>query len=106
MPKYLIKGSYTAGGTKGLLSEGGTSRKAAIDKLVKSLGGTLEVFYYAFGDDDVIVIADLPDDATAVALSLTAGATGTVTLSTTALLAPETIDEAAKKTIDYRPAGS
>ena len=106
MPKYLIKGSYTAGGTKGLLSEGGTSRKAAIDKLVKSLGGTLEVFYYAFGDDDVIVIADLPDDATAVALSLTAGATGTVTLSPTALLAPETIDEAAKKTIDYRPAGS
>ena len=106
MPKYLIRGSYTAGGTKGLLSEGGNSRKAAIDKLVQSVGGTLEVFYYAFGDDDVIVIADLPDDATAVALSLTAGSTGTVSLSTTALLTPETIDEASKKTIDYRPAGS
>ena len=106
MPKYLFKGSYTAGGTKGLLSEGGTSRRAAIDKLVKSMGGSLEAFYYAFGEDDVIVIADLPDEATAVAISLTVGASGTVSLSTTALITPETIDEATKKAVDYRPAGS
>ena len=105
MPKYLVRGSYSEGGIKGLLSEGGTSRRAAIDKLVKGMGGSLEAFYWAFGENDVIAILDLPDDAAAAAISLSIGSSGAVAISMTVLITPETIDEAAKKTVNYRPPG-
>src|SRR5689334_1853797 len=79
MSKFLIKAAYTAEGIKGLLKEGGSKRKSTVEKLVKSLGGKVEVFYYAFGEYDAYVILDLPDLATATALSLTINATGLVT---------------------------
>src|SRR5258708_38821107 len=56
MPKYLTVASYTAEGAKGLLKEGGTARRAAVEELMKSLGGRLEAFYFAFGDNDAYVI--------------------------------------------------
>ena len=105
MPKYLIQASYSVEGVKGLLKEGGTSRRAHIEQLVKGMGGSLEAFYFAFGSDDVVVIAELPDDATAAAISLTVGAGGAVGIKTTVLIPPETMDQAAKKTVGYRPPG-
>ena len=106
MPKYLIQASYTQEGLKGLLKEGGTSRKSTVSQLARGLGGSIEAFYYAFGDSDVYVIADMPDDATASAISLTIGATGSVSLKTTVLITPETVDDAVKKTVAYRPPGA
>ncbi len=105
MPKYLYQASYTVDGVRGLLKEGGSSRRANLDQVIKGVGGTIEALYFAFGDDDIIVIVDLPDEATAAALSLTISATGAVNLKTTPLITPETIDEASKKRIDYRPPG-
>ncbi len=105
MPKYLIRASYTQEGVKGLLKEGGTSRRATVEQVIKGMGGTLEAFYYAFGEDDVFVIAELPDNASTAALSLAVGASGTVKLNTTVLLTPEEMDQATKKTVNYRPPG-
>ena len=105
MPKYLIQANYVGEGLKGLLKEGGSSRRATIEKLLGSVGGRVEVFYYAFGDTDAFVIVDLPDNVTAAALSLTINATAAVTVKVTALLTPEEIDAAAKKTLTYRPPG-
>ncbi len=105
MPKYLIRASYTTEGVKGLLKEGGTKRKAVVDQMVREMGGSLEAFYFAFGDDDVVAIADLPDDASATAVSLAASAGGAVGLNTTVLISPETVDEAARKSVDYTPPG-
>jgi uncharacterized protein with GYD domain len=105
MPKYLIQANYVGEGLKGLLKEGGSSRRATIEKLLGSVGGRVEAFYYAFGDTDAFVIVDLPDNVTAAALSLTINATATVTVKVTALLPPEEIDAAAKKTLAYRPPG-
>jgi uncharacterized protein with GYD domain len=90
---------------KGLLKEGGTGRRKAVDQLVAGLGGKVEAFYYALGDEDVFVIADLPDNTAAAAISLAVNATGAVQLKTVPLLAVEDIDEAAKKTAEYRPPG-
>ena len=70
------------------------------------MGGSIEVFYYASGGDDIIAIGDLPDDASATAISLAVGASGAVNLRTTVLLTPETVDQAAKKTVNYRPPGA
>src|SRR5689334_3256936 len=105
MPKYLVQANSTNEGAKGLLKEGGTSRRAAIEKLVKSMGGTLEAFYYAFGETDEYVIVELPDNITMAAIALTVSASGATTIKTTVLITPEEVDEAVKKTPNYRPPG-
>lgn len=106
MAKFLVKASYTAEGVKGLLQSGASSRKAAVGSMIEGLGGKLESIYYCLGGDDVVVIADMPDTITAVALSMAVNASGAVTLSTTALLSIEEMDAACKKSVDYRPPGS
>ena len=106
MARYLIKANYTVDGTKGVLKEGGTSRRAAVTQMIEGLGGSLEAFYYAFGECDAFVIADVPDAVTAAAISLAVNASGAVTLSTLPLLIPEEIDQASTKTIGYRSPGT
>lgn len=106
MAKYLWQASYSVEGAKGLLKEGGTSRRATIEQLVKDIGGTVEGFYFAFGDDDVYVIADIPDNVTAAAMSLTVAAAGAARIKTTVLLTPEEIDDATQKSVAYRPPGA
>jgi uncharacterized protein with GYD domain len=105
MPKYLWTASYNAEGSKGLLKEGGSGRREAVDKLIASGGGTLEGMYFAFGEDDVYIIADFQDNVAAAAVALKVAAAGAVTLKTTVLLTPEEIDDAAKIQVDYRPPG-
>jgi uncharacterized protein with GYD domain len=105
MPKYLAQFKYTTEGVKGVLKEGGISRRTATENLVKSLGGTLEAYYFAFGEADGYAIADLPDNVSMAAIALTVGATGTVAVKTTVLITPEEADEAVKKTPNYRPPG-
>ncbi len=105
MPKYLVQANYIGDGVKGLLKEGGSSRRAAVEKLFKSAGGTLEAFYYAFGETDVYVIADMPDNVSMAAVALMVAASGIINLKTTVLMTPEELDKAAKKTPDYRPPG-
>jgi uncharacterized protein with GYD domain len=106
MAKYLITASYTTEGTKGLLMEGGTGRKSALDKALQHLGGRLETMYYAYGDTDVILIADVPDAVSGLALSLAANASGTVKVTTTPLITVEEVDAACKKSVMYRGAGA
>jgi uncharacterized protein with GYD domain len=105
MPKYLFQASYTPDGAKGVLKEGGTQRRTAVEKTLKSLGAKLECFYYAMGEDDAVLIVDAPDNASVAAISMAINSTAAVRLRTTVLLTPEDIDVAAKKTVDYRPPG-
>ncbi|HWQ31678.1 MAG TPA: GYD domain-containing protein [Blastocatellia bacterium] len=105
MPKYLLQGNYAGEGVKGLLREGGSGRRATVEKLISAIGGRVETFYYAFGDTDVFLIVDLPDNVTAAALSMAVNATGAVALRATVLLSAEEIDEATKKTVSYRAPG-
>lgn len=106
MAKFLLKVSYTVEGTRGLLKEGGSRRREAAEQAVQSLGGNLDCFYYAFGEPDGYAIVDLPDAAAATALSLTINSTGAVQVSTTALMTPEELDEACKKSASYRAPGA
>ncbi len=105
MPKYLVQFNYTLEGAKGFVKEGGTSRRLATQKLVESLGGKVEAYYFAFGETDGLLIADLPDNASMTAINLTVAASGAVTTKTTVLIAPEEADAAIKKTPNYRPPG-
>ena len=105
MPKYLFQGSYRPEGTKGLMKEGATQRRANLEALVKQQGGRLETFYFTFGEADAVGIAELPDNVTAAALSMAINASGIVDVKTTVLLSVEEMDQAAKRQIGYRPPG-
>jgi len=105
MAKYLIEASYTSEGAKGLLKDGGSKRRQAADQAIKSAGGRLEAFYFAFGSADAYIIIDAPDHATVAAASVAINASGSVRTKTVVLLSPEELDQATKKTVNYTPPG-
>lgn len=106
MSKYLFTGSFTQQGGKGVLAEGGTSRVRAVRDLMTSVGGALECYYFAFGSDDYVIIADLPDNAAAAAGAMIVNASGAVNNRTVVLLTPEEVDAATKITGTYRAPGT
>ena len=103
MPKYLMSASYTAQGAQGLLKEGGSKRKAAAEAVARSVGGSIDAFYFAFGKQDVFILADLPDNSAAAALSLAVSSSGAVSIRTTTLLTPEELDAASTRRPAYQP---
>jgi len=105
MPKFLLRANYTPTGMKGLLTEGGTGRREAVAKMIADVGGTLESFYFALGEDDVFMIADVPDNVSTAALSMMVCASGSATTRTTVLMTPEDMDRATGVHVDYRPPG-
>jgi uncharacterized protein with GYD domain len=106
MPKFLIEASYTQDGAKGVQSAGGNARREAVAHVAESVGGSLESFHFAFGDQDAYVIVDLPDNESAAAVALTVNASGGATTRTVVLLTPDEVDSAAKSSVDYRPPGA
>lgn len=106
MANYLFKTRYTTEGLKGVIEAGGTAREGAVRKMVDELGGTVEAFYYACGHAESYVLVDLPDNETASAVALTAGASGAIDVETVVLLTPSEVDAAAQKSVDYHAPGS
>jgi len=105
MPKYMIVATYSPEGIKGVLREGGSARRSLIADIAKNLGGSLESFY-AFGEDDVYSVVDLPDNKTAAAMAMNISAAGTVRAVVKVLLTPEEIDKSARTEMWYRPPGA
>jgi uncharacterized protein with GYD domain len=106
MAKYLITASYSAEGMKGVISKGGSARRDAVAKAVADVGGQVESFHFAFGDEDAFVVVDLPDNISAAAIGMAVGASGAATTKTVVLLTPEEIDRAAQTQVSYRAPGS
>ena len=90
---------------KGLLAEGGSSRIEAAKQALKSVGGTLEAFYFAFGDYDFCIIVDMPGNVSTTAISFVGNVSGTFSIKTIVLLTPEEVDKVVKKSVDFRPPG-
>jgi uncharacterized protein with GYD domain len=106
MPKYLIVATYSAEGMKGVLREGGSERKKMISDMAKNVDGELESFYYAFGQNDVYSVVDLPDNVTAAAMAAHISAGGMVRCNVTVLVTPEEMDQAARTKMYFRPPGA
>lgn len=106
MSKYLFRVSVTEEGLQGLMKEGAASRKETVGKLIAGLGGKLEAYYFAFGETDTYVIADLPDNEAAAAASLVVAASGAAAIETTVLLTTDEIDRALQLNPNYRPPGA
>jgi uncharacterized protein with GYD domain len=107
MPKAMIKASYSVDGMKGLMKSGGTSRVKSVEAALAGVGGSLESFYFAFGGDDVYIIADVPDHAAAIAMAGAVSTSGAISkYETVILLTPAEIDQAMNVTVEYAPPGS
>lgn len=81
----------------------GSARRVAITEMVESVGGQVEACYFAFGEDDLFVIGDVPDEVVAAALAIRTAAYGAAVSHTVALLTPEQIDEAVARDVTYLP---
>ncbi|WP_067845965.1 GYD domain-containing protein [Nocardia lijiangensis] len=103
MPKYLWRVSYSEEGARGVLAQGGSARRAAITEMVESVGGHVDACYFAFGEDDLFVIGDAPDEVSAAALAIRTAASGAAISHTVTLLTPEQVDEAVARDVTYRP---
>ena len=107
MPHYLLQASYTAQGFSGLVKTP-EDRSTVIGALVESIGGRIESSYNTFGDSDVVVIMEMPDNVAMAAFSMAVGASGAVTnLRITVLIPTSEGVEAARKAagMSYRPPG-
>ncbi|HKT10380.1 MAG TPA: GYD domain-containing protein [Terriglobia bacterium] len=105
MAKYLIQATYSAEGFKGVAKDKASGRKAALEKALAGVGAGLDAIYYSFGDYDVVLIVDAPDNATVAAVGMAACSTGLARTSTTPLLTIEEADQAVKKSVRYRGPG-
>jgi uncharacterized protein with GYD domain len=105
MPKYLMQARYTTDGIQGLARDSASGRRSDVQAAVTALGGKVEAFYYAFGDDDAVMIVDLPDSVKAAALSLAISGSGAVRLRTIPLLTVEDVDQALEIKMRYRAPG-
>ena len=105
MARYLVRFSYTREGLQGLVKEGGTSRRDSLARTVEAVGGTLDAFYYAFGEHDLYAIVDVPDHEAMTAVALTIGASGSASVNTIVLVTPEEVDSAVNRSVAYRPPG-
>ena len=106
MPKYLFQASYTTEGAAGIRAKGGTTRRDAIEAMAQGVGGSVDCFYFAFGDEDVFTVVDLPDNEAAAAVALTVNSSNAVSVKTTVLLTAEEVDAAAQRSVDYRAPGA
>ena len=106
MPKYLISANYTAEGMEGVRAAGAKSRVDAVSTMLEAMGGRLESFYFAFGDTDVFAILEVPDDEAAAAVAIAINSSGAVSTRTTKLLTVDQVDEALRRSVDYRKPGA
>jgi uncharacterized protein with GYD domain len=106
MARFMYKVCYTKEGMQGVVKEGAVGRRATIEKMAAEMGGSITSFDYAFGDTDIFVIAEMPDQVTAAAVATAVAASGAASIETVVLLSPEELDQAIAKNAPYRPPGA
>lgn len=97
MPQYLLQVCYSPSSVKAMVANP-QNREDAARKVVESVGGTLKSFHFAFGEFDVVMIAEFPDNAAAASVALATGASGALSrFQTTTLMTTSEGMEAMRK---------
>ena len=106
MSRYLFIARYDSAGVKGVVSKGGTARASVIKKVAADLGGRMETFDFAFGEDDVYTLCELPDNKAAASFAMAVNSTGLAHVRTVVLMSPADIDAATTQDVGYTAPGS
>ena len=89
MPTYMVQASYTSTAWNRLVQRP-ENRMEALRPVIEKLGGKVHAWYYCWGDYDVMVLFDVPDNVNAAAASMAVAAGGAVKeIKTTHLLSPD-----------------
>lgn len=75
MAHFLLEGAYTTEAWKSLVKNP-QNRVDVIRSVIEKLGGSIEGAWFAFGDYDVVLIMQMPDNVSAAAFSLAVAAGG------------------------------
>ena len=107
MAHYLIQLTYTTEAWAAQLRNP-QDRREVVRPLFERLGGRIEAAYFAFGEYDLVVLAELPDNIKASAFALTVAAGEAVkAIKTTPLVTIEEGLEAMRQAAElgevYRP---
>lgn len=106
MPHYLQQVAYSREGWEAVVANP-QNRIEAVRPIIEKLGGKIEAAWFAFGDYDIVVIADMPDNVSMAAISMAFAAGGACrSVHTTPLISPDEAVQALKKAREcgYRPA--
>ena len=103
--KAMFLGTYTPAALKGLMD--GSDRRAAVEVMLGTLGGSVQDLFFTRGEHDVVVIAELPNGTSLVGASLALKASGAFQSATylEVLDMPAVIEAANKVASAYKPAG-
>jgi len=89
MAYYLFQGSYTAEALATLIKKP-QNRIEIVAKAIEKLGGRLVGGWFCFGEYDVVLISELPDNVSAAAFAVAAAAGGALKANkTTPLLSSD-----------------
>jgi uncharacterized protein with GYD domain len=105
MPFYMVQASYSASATSAMTKKP-QDRAAAVRPLIERMGGKLHGLWLSFGEYDVVVIAELPDNVSAAALAMAVGSSGGIgAYRTTPLMTMAESMEAMAKAggVKYKP---
>lgn len=105
MPRYLVQASYSTQGVADLIKNP-QNRADMVRPVIERMGGKLESFDFVLGADDVVAIAEMPDNVSVAALSMAISSTSAISsFKTSALLSADEAVEAMKKAsgTGYRP---
>ena len=97
MSYYLIQVAYSPEGWQALVKNP-QNRVEAVRPAIENLGGKIENAWYSFGDYDVTLVLQMPDNVGAAALSIAFASGGALkTVKTTPLLTSTEALEAMKR---------
>lgn len=89
MPYYLARAKISKDMISALVSRP-EDRLVATTRFLQQIGGRLHNYFFSFGEFDIVLLFELPDNVSAASLSMTLTAAGSITeMETTPLLTME-----------------
>jgi uncharacterized protein with GYD domain len=85
MTFYLIQAKVSQDTMRALVDRP-EDRLLTTTRFVKSVGGRLHNYFFSFGEYDIVLVLELPDNVSAASLAMTLAASGSVTEIETTVL--------------------
>lgn len=108
MASYLVQASYTSEALASLVKNP-ENRTEIVKKTAKKLGGKLTASWLSFGEFDVVMAVEMPDNISMASFAIAAAAGGSLkSVKTTPLISVEDSLAAIKKAAKsgYKPVGA